>query len=32
MVKKIATNHHGFIVAEGKPDVVATFNLFIPTE
>jgi PAS domain S-box-containing protein len=28
--KKIAENHNGFIIAEGKPDIGATFTLFLP--
>ena len=28
--KKIAENHHGFIFAEGKPNVGSTFTLFLP--
>lgn len=28
--KKIAENHNGFIIAEGKPDVGATFSVFLP--
>ncbi len=28
--KKIAENHNGFIVAEGEPDVGATFSVFLP--
>lgn len=30
IVKKIVTNHNGFIIAEGKPDIGATFTLYIP--
>ena len=30
-VKKIITNHNGFIVAEGIPSVGSTFTLYIPT-
>ena len=30
IVKKIATNHNGFIVAEGKPDIGATFTVYLP--
>jgi len=32
IVKKIATNHTGFIVAEGKPNVGSTFILYLPTQ
>jgi hypothetical protein len=28
--KKIAENHNGFIIAEGKPDVGATFIVYLP--
>ncbi len=28
--KKIAENHNGYITAEGKPDVGATFSVFLP--
>ena len=28
--KKIVENHAGFIVAEGKPDIGATFTVFLP--
>ena len=28
--KKIAENHHGFIFAEGKPNVGSNFTLFLP--
>ena len=31
IVKKIMTNHNGFIVAEGIPDVGSTFILYMPT-
>jgi len=30
IVKKIATNHNGFIVAEGNPNIGSTFTLYIP--
>ena len=30
IVKKIVTKHHGFIVAEGQPNIGSTFTLFIP--
>ncbi len=30
IVKKIAINHNGFIVAEGKPDIGAAFTIYIP--
>ena len=30
IVKKIITNHGGFIVAEGKPGIGSTFTLYIP--
>ena len=30
IVKKIATNHNGFIIAQGQPEVGATFTLFLP--
>ena len=28
--KKIAENHNGFIIAEGKPGIGATFSVFLP--
>jgi hypothetical protein len=28
--KKIADNHKGFIIANGKPEIGATFTLFLP--
>lgn len=28
--KKIAENHHGFIIAEATPDIGATFNVYLP--
>ncbi len=31
IVKKIVTNHNGFIIAEGKPFIGSTFTIFIPT-
>ncbi len=31
IVKKIVTNHNGFIVAKGKPNIGATFTIYIPT-
>ncbi|MEO6254432.1 MAG: PAS domain-containing protein [Ferruginibacter sp.] len=31
IVKKIATNHHGFITATGTPNAGSTFTLYIPT-
>ena len=31
IVKKIAANHNGFIIAEGKPDIGSTFTLYLPT-
>ena len=31
IVKKIVTNHNGFIIAEGKPNIGSIFTLFIPT-
>ncbi len=31
IVKKIVTNHHGFIIAEGKPNIGSTFTIYIPT-
>ncbi len=30
IVKKIVTNHNGFIVAEGKSDIGATFTVYLP--
>ncbi|MEO5570881.1 MAG: PAS domain S-box protein [Bacteroidia bacterium] len=31
IVKKIVTNHNGFIVADGKPNIGSTFTIYIPT-
>lgn len=31
IVKKIATNHNGFIMAEGIPNIGSTFTLYLPT-
>ncbi len=31
IVKKIVTNHNGFIMAEGKRDIGSTFTIYIPT-
>ena len=31
IVKKIATNHNGFIVADSKPNIGSTFTLYLPT-
>ncbi len=31
IVKKIVTNHNGFIIAEGKPNIGSTFTMYIPT-
>ena len=31
IVKKIATNHNGFITAKGQPNIGSTFTLYIPT-
>ncbi|MDQ3016012.1 MAG: ATP-binding protein, partial [Bacteroidota bacterium] len=31
IVKKIAINHNGFIIAEGKPNIGSTFTIYIPT-
>jgi hypothetical protein len=28
--KKIAENHNGFIIAEGKPGIGATFLVYLP--
>lgn len=30
LCKKVAENHGGFIVADGKPGIGATFNVFLP--
>ena len=32
LCKKVAENHDGFIVAEGKPGEGATFNVFLPAQ
>ncbi len=32
IVKKIVTNHNGFSIAEGRPNIGSTFTLFIPKE
>jgi PAS domain S-box-containing protein len=32
IVKKITESHNGIIIAEGEPDVGATFHVFLPTE
>ncbi len=31
IVKKTVTNHNGFIIAEGKPNIGSTFTIYIPT-
>jgi light-regulated signal transduction histidine kinase (bacteriophytochrome) len=31
IVKKTVTNHNGFIIAEGKPNMGSTFTIYIPT-
>ena len=31
IVKKIVTNHNGFIVADGKPDIGSIFTIYFPT-
>ena len=31
IVKKTITNHKGFIIAEGKPNIGSTFTIYIPT-
>ncbi len=31
IVKKIVTNHNGFIMADGKPNIGSTFIIYIPT-
>ncbi len=31
IVKKIVTNHNGFIIAEGKPNIGSTFIIHLPT-
>ncbi len=32
IVKKIVTNHDGFIIAQGEPNVGATFTIYFPVE
>jgi PAS domain S-box-containing protein len=32
IVRKVVENHHGYITAEGKPGVGATFNVYLPAD
>ncbi|MEO6406370.1 MAG: PAS domain S-box protein [Ferruginibacter sp.] len=32
IVKKIVTNHNGFIVSEGRPGIGATFTIYLPVK
>ncbi|MEO6669574.1 MAG: PAS domain S-box protein [Ferruginibacter sp.] len=32
IAQKIATNHNGFLLAKGKPNIGSTFTIYIPTE
>jgi signal transduction histidine kinase len=32
IVRKVAENHNGFVIAKGEPDVGSTFNVYLPVE